>query len=239
MADVFFNSKKLPNPKREYVAFIDIMGTRAHMENNVTTTANYIFKLHAAILAAWRNEKYQNVFVYPVMDGAYITATSRDDIEKIVVRIYLELARILTNETNPNHRFIIRGAIAYGKTIHGHRVPFEASRVFETDLSYKNNILLGSAMIKAYEGESSAAPFGLFIDQSAIKHEESNRKYGSFLMNWKWFESKLLKIDPALVERLKVTVDDYFEKVKDEHHPCHYQNEKIEMHQTAAKEYFN
>ena len=80
MSDVFFNSKKLPNPKREYVAFVDIMGTRAHMENNVTTTANYIFKLHAAILAAWRNEKYQNVFVYPVMDGAYITATSRDDI---------------------------------------------------------------------------------------------------------------------------------------------------------------
>lgn len=239
MSDVFFNSKKLPNPKREYVAFVDIMGTRAHMENNVTTTANYIFKLHAAILAAWRNEKYQNVFVYPVMDGAYITATSRDDIEKIVVRIYLELARILTNEANPNHRFIIRGAIAYGKTIHGHRVPFEASRVFETDLSYKNNILLGSAMIKAYEGESRAAPFGVFIDQSAVKHEESDRKYGSFSTSWKWFESKLLKIDPALVERLKVTVDDYFEKVKDEHHPCHYQNEKIELHQTVAKEYSN
>lgn len=239
MADVFFNNKKLPRTKWEYVAFVDIMGTQVHMENSVRTTANYIFKFHAAILAAWRNEKYQNVFVYPVMDGAYITATSKDDIEKIVVRIYLELAKILTNETNPKHRFIIRGAITYGETIHGHHVPFEASRVFETDLSYKNNILLGSAMIKAYEGEGCAAPFGVYIDKSAIKNKVGNGRYGSFPQNWKWFETQLLKIDPTLVERLKVAVDDYFEKVKDEHHPYHYSNEKIEKHQSSAKVYFN
>ena len=98
MADVFFNNKKLPTPKREYVAFIDIMGTKNHMKNSVQTTANYIFKLHAAVLTAWRNEKYKNVFVYPVMDGAYITATTKEDMEKILVRIYLEIARVIVME---------------------------------------------------------------------------------------------------------------------------------------------
>lgn len=238
MSDIYFNSKKLPKPRREYIAFIDIMGTRAHMKNSVASTANYIFKLHAAILASWRNEKYENVFVYPVMDGAYITATSRKNIEKIIVRIYLELAKIITNEADSKHRFLIRGAIAYGETIHGHRVPFEASKVFETDLSYKNNILLGPAMIEAYEGESLAAPFGVYINPSAVKSEGSNGNHGSFQKDWKWFETELLKINPILLNRLKVAIDDYFNDVMDEQHPCHYPNKKIKEHLSSAKAYF-
>ena len=216
MADIFFDSEQLPNPKWEYVAFVDIMGTKSHMKKSVSTTANYIFKLHAAILSAWRNEKYQNVFVYPVMDGAYITAANRDDIEKIIVRIYLELSKILTREKNQDHIFIIRSAIAYGESIHGHHVPFDASKVFETDLSYKNYILLGSTMINACQGESEATPFGVYIDSSAMKDKKSNKKHGSFPKGWKWFNSQLLKIDPGLIEQLKETVVNYFEKLKKE-----------------------
>lgn len=209
------------------------------MKVSVKKTANYIFKLHAAVLAAWRNEKYQNVFVYPVMDGVYITATSKDNIEKIIVRIYLELAKILVKEHNPECRFVIRGSVAYGETIHGHNVPYSASKIFETDLNYKNNILLGSAMIRAYAGEGCAAPFGVLIDESASKGEGRSKKNGSFPEDWKWFDSKVLKIDAKLINNLKSAVNDYFEKLKNENHPCHYPVEKIEKHQLAAKKYFN
>lgn len=240
MSDVYFNAKRLPKPKWEYVAFIDIMGTQTHMKHNVNTTANYIFKLHAAILAAWRNEKYKNVFVYPVMDGAYITASQKEDIEKILIRIFSEIAKVLISETNPAYRFLIRGAIAYGKTIHGHHVPYSASKVFETDLAYKNNILLGSAMIDAYKAESEAAPFGIFVSDSATKREhESNRKFGAFPKDWKWFTSEALKIDTTRLEKLPSKIDDYFECLKDEDNPLHYDKEKIEKHQLSAEQYFS
>ena len=94
MAQIFFNGKLLPPASKRYVAFVDIMGIQTHMLKSTATAANFIFKLHSAILAAWRNEKYQNVFVYPVMDGAYITAAKKSDIEKIVVRIFKGIAEI-------------------------------------------------------------------------------------------------------------------------------------------------
>ena len=69
MADVYFNVRKLKGKAhKEYVAFVDIMGTRTHMKNSIYESANFIFKLHAAIISAWREKNYHGVFVYPVMD---------------------------------------------------------------------------------------------------------------------------------------------------------------------------
>ena len=176
MRQIYFDAKQLPKAKTHYVAFIDIMGTQCHMEKSTERAANFIFKLHAAVLGAWRNKPYQNIFVYPVMDGVYITAAQKEEIEKIVVRIFYDLAELQIEEPNPKHRFILRGCIAYGEVIHGHNVPYSASKIFETDLGYKNNILLGPAMILAYSKEYKAAPFGLYIDKSANADVERRGK---------------------------------------------------------------
>lgn len=174
--------------------------------------------------------KYHNVFVYPCMDGAYITTTKGSDIEKIIVRIYSELAKIFVKESNPNHWFLIRGSIAYGEIIHGHLVPFSASKVFETDLNYKSHILLGSAMIEAYKEEANASPFGVSLGQSLIKYKN---KYKPFQEDWKWFESKLLKVDSKLITMLKERLCKYFQHAKASNlYP------KIETHQSLANEYF-
>ena len=238
MSDIYFDSRKLPSPKREYVAFLDIMGTKAHMSFSVHETANFIFKLHAAVLSAWRSEKYKNVFVYPVMDGAYITASNRENIEKILVRVFDSLASIFVNEPNISKRFSIQAGLSYGKTIHGHRVPYDASKIFELDLPYKNNILLGPAMIEAYEYSSTASPFGIAISESAQKHlHDGSRNNGSFQAGWKWHKSKRIKINTE-TDLLARELIAFFEQFRSEDNPLHYNSEKVDHHIECVKEYF-
>ena len=53
MPNVFFDNRFLDGKShKEYVAFVDIMGTRTHMKAGVDEAANFIFKLHAAIISA-------------------------------------------------------------------------------------------------------------------------------------------------------------------------------------------
>lgn len=237
MADVYFNARKLPKSQNEYVAFIDIMGTRTHMKVSVGQTANFIFKLHAAIIQAWREKPYRNVFVYPVMDGAYITAGNKEDIENIVVRIYRSLYEVFIKEKESRFYYLVRGAIAYGEVIHGHHVPYNASKAFEMSLGYKDNILLGSAMINAYDGENKVAPFGVYIDESAIKRGQAG-KTGAFPVDWKWYNSSTLKVDPNTPSLLRQKIKLYLEEMKDEHHPLHYETAKIEKHLMLTDDYF-
>ena len=119
MTNVFFDNRFLDGKShKEYVAFVDIMGTRTHMKAGVDEAANFIFKLHAAMISAWREKNYGGVFVYPVMDGAYIATKSKGDMINILLRIYRELAQLFINEPNSLHRYMIRGSVAYGSVIH-------------------------------------------------------------------------------------------------------------------------
>lgn len=239
MSDVYFNSKKLPTPSNEYVAFIDIMGTRNHMCRSINVAANFIFKLHAAVVSAWRKPAYQGVFVYPIMDGVYITSRTKKNMKKTLVKIYSKLAELFINETDILHQFIPRCGLAYGKVIHGHDVPYQASKVFELDLGYRNNILLGQPMINAYEGEEKAAPFGIHVHETAKKQTGSETQFGAFPDDWKWYNSREMKVDDDLVGKLNSALESYYGMVKNETHPLHYPEERILDHEQKAKEYFS
>ena len=236
MSDIYFDSSKIKHIDSEYVAFIDIMGTKTHMEHSIFETANFIFKLHAAVLSACKSEKYKNVFIYPVMDGAYITASNRQDMEKLLVRIFDSLASIFLTESDLNKRFSVQAGLAYGDIIHGHRISYSASKIFELDLAYKNYILLGSAMIKAYELSSTASPFGIAIADNAVK-STIHKKHG-FDEGWKWYSGSLIKSTtdiPQLLNELK----SFFMAFKDDSHPLHYASEKTDEHINRVKKYFN
>lgn len=236
MADVFFNERKLPRPKYEYVAFIDIMGTRTHMKKSVRESANFIFKLHSAIISAWREKPYKNVFVYPVMDGAYITSGNKENMANILLRVYRSLAENFLKESNGDYLYLVRGAIAYGEVIHGHNVPYEASKAFEMNLGYKDNILLGSAMITAYDSEKYAAPFGIYIDASACRGRKKGG--GSFIKDWRWFDDETLKIDKDIPGAISNKIQTYLESMKDERHPLHYPVDRIEEHIRLTEKHF-
>lgn len=147
------------------------------------------------------------------------------------------MAESFIKETNPAHQFIPRCGLAYGEIIHGHNVPYEASKVFEFDLSYKNNILLGKAMIDAYSSEGDASPFGIYVHKSAIK-SGNNRKSGVFPADWRWYNSKEIKIHEGINIRLGKALEAYYATVKDENHVLHYSLDKIAEHERKTKEYF-
>lgn len=237
MADIFFDGRKLPRTRKAYVAFIDIMGTQTYMNISIKSTANYIFKLHAAVISAWRSAPYKNVFVYPIMDGVYITASSKEDIEKMLIRIYDGLSMQFLKDTE-NHGFIIRAGLAYGDVIYGHEVPYQASKIFEMDLNYKNGILLGKPMIEAYQLEGQASPFGVCLADSARKHaDDSSRRFGSFNDNWKWFHGDSIKAKSD-INQLKIKLLNRFNWLDDEKNPAHYDSNKIVQHKQLVEQYF-
>lgn len=238
MSDLFFNNKKLPFPNKEYVAFIDLMGTKNHMCRSVRDTSNFIFKLHAAVVSAWRKSGYQGIFVYPIMDGAYITSKTKENMEKILVKIFADLAELFIKESTPFHQFIPRCGLAYGEVIHGHDVPYQASKVFELDLGYKNNILLGQAMINANICEGIAAPFGVYLHETTTNRVTFGKSHGVFSDEWVWYESSEIKIADGLAQRLGKSLENYYTILKDENHILHYPLDRITEHERKVKEYF-
>ena len=81
---------------------------------------------------------------------------------------------INTPAGEPLHRFIVRGALAYGPVIHGASVPNiavqapgMAPNVFATNQPYKAAIMLGLPMVQAHEWTRQAPPFGIYVHESA------------------------------------------------------------------------
>lgn len=170
------------------------------------------------------------------MDGAYITARNKEDIENLVVRIFRSLSEVFLNEQNHRFLYLVRGSIAFGEVIHGHSVPYNASKALEMSLGYKDSILLGRAMMLAFDGESRASPFGLYIDDSAIKHDDG--RGGSFSREWKWYNSKALKVEANISQRLSRKISQHLEELKDENHPLHYPIDRIEEHLSKTMDYY-
>ena len=236
MSGIYFNAQELPTARKEYVAFIDVMGTQNHMKRSVAIAANFIFKLHSTVISALREKPYIGVFLYPTMDGVYITSTTRKDMENILIRILRKLADEFLEENDINHQFLVRGGLAYGQVIHGHDIPYSAANELGMYSGYKDMIILGDAMVAAYDGEGKASPFGIYVDESAIRG--SNGTFGFYDCFWKWFFSKELKVDSELHHLIAEKIKNYLECAKDENSPIHYNIESVEKHMKLVMDYF-
>lgn len=229
----YFNGKLVEGTTtNEYVCFLDIMGIQNKMEKSVIQAGNMIFKLHAAILEVVRICGYESVSIYPIMDGAYITAKSKQDILDLITRVYSILAADFIKEGKKEHQYLCRAAISFGDIIHGRNIPYKASLEFSHRVGYKENILIGEPMILAYKGEKKAAPFGVFIQESAFCLRGDN----SIDKNWRWYESKDVDVDIPPIKNLEVKIEEYFEWCAENNQD---ELKKIEQHRDAAKEYFN
>ena len=154
----------------EYVAWVDIMGTGISMSRSLRRSANFVFKLHEAALQASK----QNVILYPVMDGFYASSPNWDNMQKFLRDVFQCVAKIFNKENEPEHRFIIKGAVAFGPVIHGQRSPRDAAPIMDDNKQYRDKILLGLPMVQASTTEKCAPPFGIFVHESV--RTESVRK---------------------------------------------------------------
>lgn len=197
----YFNAELLPDANKEYVCFVDILGMKNTMNKSINQAANYIFKLHATILELWRVREPGKISVYPVIDGAYITSKNQAALRKFIALMYSELSQALLN-TPFEHWYLVRASIAYGSVIHGRDIPYAASYEFMSNIGYKEHLLLGEAMVRAYTGEHEAAPMGVYLDESMGEKYEL----------WKWYREDTIswKELSIFVERLNEYYDDLF-----------------------------
>lgn len=202
----YFNAELLPDTNKECVCFVDILGMKNKMLSSLSQASNYIFKLHATILKLWRIDNPYVISIYPVIDGAYITSKSKKLLLKFIASMYTELCTSLLKE-DFEHWYLVRSSVAYGHIIHRRDIPYNASREFISSVGYKEHLLLGEAMVRAYTGEHEAAPMGVYLDES-MGEKLGPRKYE----HWKWYREDTISCEKLslFVKRLNEYYDDLF-----------------------------
>ncbi|WP_339815219.1 hypothetical protein [uncultured Imperialibacter sp.] len=225
---MYFNSSKLPEPKNEYVAWIDIMGTKNIMSDSLNISANFIFKFHSAIQAS----KDADAKYYPLMDGVFITTDKLSVLKRVIAETFTKLAELFSAEQNNRHRFLIKGSISFGPIIHGENVPADACSDLEKDLNYKKAILMGTPMIQAYSIEKLAPPFGVYIHESARTFAEKGKaRFSGKFYQWSnttFNRSAFLK-----------EIENYFQWTKKYSNAVGLEKAKSDYYLELAQEYFN
>lgn len=232
---VYFDAQKMGEPEDNYVCWIDVMGTHNQMMRSLPTSANFIYKLHCAVLEAYEALRLErDVGLYPVMDGLYVTSARRQPLSTLLGISMRHVAETFLQESTNQHCFLVRGAIAFGPVYHGRTVHKEANWVLANHVQQRDSILLGLPMAQAYAAESEAPPFGISIDASARAFAPSGDIPFRFIW-WDWFSSVSPTLDrSAMLKKL----DQYFAWQRQHTHTTGYKLDRIEYHSELAHEYF-
>lgn len=220
-----FNASLLPDPQSEYVCWIDVMGTQSIMARSIKVTANFVYKLHATAVSCTET----NVKLYPIMDGLYVSSPSKQSITNFIKYVFKTLADNFKNE-NVEHRFLIKGAMAYGPVIHGENVPDDACPILSQNQNYRGSLLLGLPMVNAYKSECMAPPFGIYIHESArIFSPPRTNPFHHVWLHW-FSERERSGYLEAVLE--------YFQWCNTRPNSIQYKADRIEVHKAQAEEYF-
>lgn len=231
----YFDSSKMGNPTYEYVAWIDLMGTREAMRETIDKSANFIFKFHANALTCLASNT--DIVLYPVMDGIYVTSTTKELFIDFLCHIFLECSKDFCS-ADVRFCYLIKGAIAFGPIYHGQNIPAEVNYLFSKHTNYKNSLLLGLPMIQAYLGEKLAPPFGLYIDESARSFAPTgqtplgNRWY-------RWDKNKSIQHKGlGAITTFKDKMNQYFDYMEKHHVQNNYPLADIAKHREMFEDFF-
>lgn len=226
---LFFDSSHLPTPSNEYVAWVDVMGTRSTMSRSISASANFISKLHIACLQAPRTK----LAIYPVMDGVYAAGQDQQEMLKFLRSIFTQVSDEFNQTTKNQHKFMVRGGLSYGPTFHGNGFGKDASDVLTKNQSHRDALLLGMAIIQAYLSESSAPPFGLFVHESARAFSPQGQKPIPYSY-WKWLNLKNKKTWGTIRQKLP----EYLKWCSNNSLLLGYPSDAIKKHTEMVDQYF-
>lgn len=233
---IYFDGGYLQEPEYNYVCWIDVMGTKNQMARSLKTAANFIFKLQAAVVEARLETDYQEESrLYPTIDGIYITTFKKRTLQLIVNQAMCRCALTFLNEITPFHRFLVRGAVAYGPVYHGVDLPPKATFTMDNNRNIRDAILIGLPMVQANIAESEAAPFGIAVHDSARAFAPVNETPFNFI--WlDWFNYCTPKIDSkALLKQ----ISEYFIWQKAHTTVTGYKPDRVDYHFKLATEFFS
>jgi hypothetical protein len=206
------------------------MGIQSAMGRSLDISGNFVFKLHVAALEA----PHGNIMLYPIMDGFYASSSNQIDMLNFLREVFTQTAAEFIAEQEPLHRFIIRGALAYGPIIHGTQVDANASNVFQANLAHKDAILLGLPIVQAHQNERQAPPFGLFVHESARSFAPANFSPLHHVW-WKWGNPQ----NTNLWQQIKPALATHYQWCRYNSGSLLYEPERIEAHAQLASQYFS
>lgn len=223
---LFFDERELKPPKASYVAWVDMMGTRNAMSQSLAGSANHIGRVHAAIIRS----KEAASRVYPVMDGAYITSETQASILATLRGFFTSCAVYFAGTEKPEHRFLVRGGLAFGPVIHGADIIPACNAELGHSQEYKRNLLFGIPMIQANRSEALAPPFGLYLDESARAFAGE----GSVPFSGVWQQWWEKELPPGFLKRL----NEHFAWCEAHWRRIEYKLERLKEHSEMARQYF-
>lgn len=231
---LYFNSALLGEPAYDYVCWLDVMGTGNQMLRSLPIAANFVFKLQCAILEAFEEVDPKGVRLYPVMDGTYITADNRSELQTLLRQTLCRLAITFLNEPKPFHRFLVRGAVAFGPLYHGADLPNDIAYVLSNNTDVRDGILMGLPMAQAHRDEAEAPPFGISVHSSARAFAPNTDKPFRFI--WlDWFRYSTPPIDP---KQMLAHLNEYFDWQQAHFNATGYRPDRIAHHRQLASEYY-
>ncbi len=224
----YFNAGTLPKPSLSYVCWLDVMGASSVMERSISMAANFVCKLHHAVLQS----PHEGIRLYPMIDGLYAISDTQSSMKAFLTGTFTALAQIFVGETVVHHRFVPKASIAYGPVLHGETIPASASPILAEHTDYRKTLMFGMPMIQAYNGERCAPPFGVYIHESA-RAFAGEREKPFICVWWQWFDR-----NHDLATKLNRELKRYYEWCKKNPHAILYEVDRINEHEQFATEYF-
>ena len=229
-ATPYFDSNVVPS-SHAFVAWLDALGTKSALLVSHHQATNFVMKIHACCLEAAQDPA---VSLFPMNDGVFVVSAQRDSLRLFLTAVMTRLALMFVGEELPPHRFMVRGAVAYGALSHGAGLHGN-NHTLKAKTDYVSRIVLGMPLAQAVEAERHAPPFGFFVHESARQPGPSIGRWPHVL--WPWWKSDDA-VAVAQVQQLATAVNAHLSWA--EAHPLStmYPADAIKRHRAAADEYF-
>ncbi len=235
----FFDNKKVSEPQRCYVAWLDIMGTRSHMQRSMRVLATFMGRFHSAVLLALDATKAK-VGIYPIVDGVYLVSSELQPLLSYVQEAMKLLALTFVLETEEKHRFMVRGGLAFGPVADGESIRDACDVLGKNYDNHTSALLLGAGVGNAYEAEHSASPFGIWVHDTARIFAPTG-KVPFARTHWRWWEKAPSdqKTYDDLAVVLSKMVPQYLAWCADHHTWLTYDPKAVDRHRELALQYFS
>lgn len=225
---IYFNSRRVKVQNR-YVAWVDVLGTKAALLVSHARAANFVMRLHAACIEPSR----RGIDLFPMNDGFYACADRWGPLREFLNKVYGRLAECFTTAKNSKHRFLIRGAVAYGPVSSGQELAGDNRTLGGTaGTEHIKGVVLGMPLAQTVEAERTAPPFGIVVHESARAfHPEGGHPIPDVFCKW-W--TAAAPLPPGFKEALREHYDWLAER------PCTslYPADARKRHWDLACEYF-
>jgi hypothetical protein len=182
-----FSSEKLGAAENRYIAWIDLMGAGHLMATSLEKAANAIARIHTATYLAMDQHGYKLDLV-AINDGIFICSSSKAEISQIVRSTLMHLVARFITKHDPQDRFLVRCAVAYGPVFYGKHLArqlpgYQRGRIPAT----LDQVVFGSPVIQAYNAEHESPAYGVAIHESARAFSpQGERTFRSTL--WRWWQ---------------------------------------------------